>query len=256
METKYSQLLFHLTLSMRAGSHKQFGGSDSEELFEANKANPATRAQLEANGWLTREFSYHYNAQGFRCDEFDARENFIALGCSFTEGVGVPVEEAWPVMLSQRVGLHCWNLGIGGTSVMSVARLLDPAIQALKPQFVAIFIPPRGRVDVITQTGLSDTYSPMHNKDTHLFHAKLTSSYLKNWFANTKNADLTYKMAVSYFAQIASDYSLPLIMLDGETTRASLPFYRDQGRDLLHDGPKTNAAIARLFDKQIQEMGI
>lgn len=258
--TDYSQLLFHQTLRIRASTSARFGGSDTEELFEKNCVNAGTRAELEYFGWLERDFSYRFNAQGYRCDEFDTRESFVALGCSFTEGVGVPEDETWPAFLSKQLGLHGWNLGIGGSSPMSVCRNLEPAIRLLRPQFVAILMPPRARVDVIGKDGYSDTYSPMHTKDTYLFHAKLTSSltssFLKNWFANTENADLQHKMAMSYCFQVAKDYSVPLVLLDGEETRNALMFTRDKARDLMHDGPKTNAAIAKMFYQQIQNLGV
>lgn len=55
METKYSQLLFHLTLLNRASTVSEFNGSDSRELFVSNCAKSNERAELKRYGWLTRE---------------------------------------------------------------------------------------------------------------------------------------------------------------------------------------------------------
>ena len=256
METKYSQLLFHLTLLNRASTVSEFHGSDSRELFVSNCAKSNERAELKRYGWLTREIQYKFNSQGFRCDEFDSRENFIALGCSFTEGVGVPVTEAWPAFLSQRVGLHGWNLGIGGTSVLSVARLLVPAIHALAPKFIAVFLPPKQRFDVVEHHGYATTFTPGDNKDAQIFHTKLASSYVKSWFANLANAELQFKMVEAYCTQVANEFNIPLIMLGSEETRSSLHAYGDVARDLMHDGPRSNSAIADKFFVQLTSLKV
>ena len=256
-ESPYRQLLFHLFLLNRANSTSPFGGSDTQELFESNCKNPETKALLQQHGWLDRPIEYRYNQQGYRCPEFDDRENFIALGCSFTEGVGVPVEQSWPAMLSSTMGLHGWNLGIGGASQMSVARLLPMAVNLLKPKFVVILLPPSSRIDVIAANGFSDTYSPSHQKDAIWFtHAKVTSSYLKNWFANDENAALSTKMVLAYLESISKELSMPIIIINSDQARTELHYMRDLARDLRHDGPRVSRSIADMFLERLVEKKI
>ena len=53
------------------------------------------------------EYSYVYNSDGFRSAEFSLNPEIITLGCSITLGQGLPVEQTWPALLTEKLG----NLG-------------------------------------------------------------------------------------------------------------------------------------------------
>ena len=76
-----------------------------------------------------------------RDEEFDDRPAGIALGCSYTEGVGVPEHTTWGNGLGRMLGMHMWNLGVGGGSLDTVFRVLEYWLPKLTPKFVAICIP-------------------------------------------------------------------------------------------------------------------
>ena len=59
---------------------------------------------------------YKFNDFGYRAS-FDYKDllkkpKIVCIGCSFTEGVGLYEEETWPFLLSQKMGLPFFNLGI------------------------------------------------------------------------------------------------------------------------------------------------
>jgi hypothetical protein len=67
---------------------------------------------------------YVYNSQGYRTEEFDTiPDNYaIAVGCSHTEGVGLPYEFVYSNQLSQRLGLQVINLGVASSGAMFVKK--------------------------------------------------------------------------------------------------------------------------------------
>ena len=122
---------------------------DSEENWQAHMQNPEQRQHLEKYGFDRPEsVSYRMNNHGFRCDDFDNRPGFIALGCSFTCGIGLPADQVWPSMVGQVTGLVPWNLGIGAAGLDTAFRLLYHYIDVLDPKFVMLLIPDRDRFEI------------------------------------------------------------------------------------------------------------
>ena len=64
---------------------------------------------------------YMQNSYGFRTPEFN-NQGLMALGCSYTYGIGLPEEYRWPDLLSKEIGMECVNLGLSGDSVMGQVR--------------------------------------------------------------------------------------------------------------------------------------
>jgi hypothetical protein len=59
------------------------------------------------------EIDYNFNSFGYRCNEFDNQE-ILTLGCSQTEGHGLPLELTWPYILSKKMNKNYINLAKGG----------------------------------------------------------------------------------------------------------------------------------------------
>ena len=124
-----------------------WSGTDSRVNFLKNLDDPEKNQLLKLLKWDTCEITYQYNSHGFRCTEFDDRPCGIALGCSFTQGVGLPVTTTWPYLLSQLCGIHVWNLGSGGASIDTVFRIFDHYVTKLRPKFVCLLITPAERLE-------------------------------------------------------------------------------------------------------------
>lgn len=100
--------------------------------------------------WGGVDITYEYNPQGFRCpdlDMFTGQKVNIALGCSFTEGVGLPVDSIWPTLVEQQTEYPMLNLGIGGGATDSVARILTNVSGLFDIQTVYILWPPIHRLE-------------------------------------------------------------------------------------------------------------
>lgn len=254
-----TQVPRHKNALQRCGETLEWSGSDQQVHYKMNLRNPVQSSLLARNGWVDKTIEYRYNSQGFRCDEFDHRPSFLALGCSFTEGIGLPLEDAWPTILGERVGLYPWNLGVGGSSIMWCARVLEPAIDELSPKFVSVLIPPIMRVDVVDFLGLSNTYIAENQSDLHSFGGVVlvTSSYLKNWFSHTDNAVLTQKQSLSYIESTCRKYNVPLVIDFLENRRLEpKENHTDLARDLMHLGRGHHTAISRMFESEIERRKI
>jgi hypothetical protein len=62
-------------------------------------------------------YSYCFNSDGFRSIELDPAIDIVALGCSHTLGVGLPVEYTWVNQLSSMLSRDIVNISESGASV-------------------------------------------------------------------------------------------------------------------------------------------
>jgi hypothetical protein len=71
--------------------------------------------RLEADSIL---IEYKLNSQGYRCNEFN-NQKILTLGCSQTEGHGLPLELTWPYLISEKINKDYINLAKGGEGMQA-----------------------------------------------------------------------------------------------------------------------------------------
>jgi hypothetical protein len=109
---------------------------DSEENYKIYNS-------LKPN-YTTNEITYSFNDDGYRCDSFSKESEFpiLFMGCSFTEGVGLPLNEVWSYHFHKKIStltnknIPFWSLGKGGTSIDYAARCFYKYCPQLKPKYV------------------------------------------------------------------------------------------------------------------------
>ena len=83
---------------------------------------------------------YVYNSQGYRTEEFDTIPDSyaIAIGCSQTEGVGLPYEFVYSNQLSRQLKLRVVNLGVASSGAMFVKKNILSWVNNIQkvPKFV------------------------------------------------------------------------------------------------------------------------
>lgn len=104
------------------------------------------------------DITYDMNAYGFRCDQFDTTNqypNLAYLGCSVTEGIGLPSQDTWAYRLHSEIkGRHTdkhlpfYNLGMGGASLDQIARMVTQVWPILQPKVVFAHLPDPYRKEV------------------------------------------------------------------------------------------------------------
>jgi hypothetical protein len=95
------------------------------------------------------DFKYIFNSDGFRCDDLDQESEIpiLFLGCSITEGVGLPIHETWSYKLLEKIknktkkNIKYWNLAKSGASIDTNARHLFWFCEKYNVKHVFICVP-------------------------------------------------------------------------------------------------------------------
>jgi hypothetical protein len=207
---------------------------DRPELFREHLKDPIKAQKLESLGFLQPDcISYIYNKLGFRAEEFDDRPAGIALGCSFTEGVGIPLEATWPAQLSKMLGQHVWNLGVGGSSADTAYNLLEHYIDQLNTKFVVMCVPPRDRFEFFR--GLEPIRVLGNIEPPNLY-----KTFFMEWFATEENSLTNRQKNILAIQQLCAQREIPLYYLLVEEL-----IYDGKARDLAHAGVESNQDFAK-----------
>lgn len=93
------------------------------------------------------DIDYSLNSYGYRCDEFKDQE-ILTLGCSQTEGHGLPIELTWPYLISKKMNKGYINLAKGGEGAQAqVIKAFKFFEEFYKPKYIfAAF--PLARIEV------------------------------------------------------------------------------------------------------------
>ena len=92
---------------------------------------------------------YVFNSKGYRCNEFSDQEILI-LGCSQTEGHGMPIELTWPHILSKKMNKDYINLAKGGDGMQGqITKAFQFFKEFYNPKYIfAVF--PLTRLEVLS----------------------------------------------------------------------------------------------------------
>lgn len=222
--------------------------TDNEKLFLENLQNEESLNRLKRLSWDSSDITYSYNSNGFRDAEFDNRPCGIALGCSFTEGIGLPVDCSWPSLLSKYTGTHVWNLGSGGGSIETVFRIFDYYVVKLKPQFVCVLMPPFQRFEYKESGG---TFSLITSWDLGI-----GPQFGKDWLSREYNGKENQRKNMLAIQHICQHYKIPLIFNDSYHGMSDSIVSDDYARDLIHPGVTYQQSQAEYMHNQIKNIGI
>ena len=139
-------------------------------IYPPNRSNPF--AEINKGDTLgiqvvDRDNDYNINELGFRGDiNYDSE--IIALGCSYTFGVGVPEDGLWTNILSNKINKDIINLGVGGYTIKKICELAIKYVsQNKKPKTIIALFPSffRGMlIEDINFYSSSRNTSPKENK--------------------------------------------------------------------------------------------
>jgi hypothetical protein len=230
---------FH-TYQHLAGQTVYWSPLDSHERWIENMKDPKKQKHLVAHGFDNEHaITYSYNSHGFRCDDFDHEPGFIALGCSITMGIGVPVQESWPSVLSDLTGLKARNLGLGGAGMDTCFRMLFHYIDQLNPKFVAFVMPAQGRFEFY-----------VNNYPELFLPGSIEHVVQKHWYADNKNSETNFLKNYLLIEQLCQIKNIKLVHL----LHSDLPVWQSgcgdnfsTARDLKHPGAERHVECAEKF---------
>lgn len=175
--------------------HKVFN-INFDTYFMFHKANDTLTLSKE-------EFSTYliFNSLGFRSPELDTLSNnykVLALGDSFTEGIGSPIDSTWPHQLSKRISLELnrevsyFNGGLSGSEPFKNLYILEQLIsKGYRPNLVVV---------LINSSDLMDYY--IHG-DEKRFQENFNGKYtLGPWWEPFYASSYIVRVLVSYFSQL------------------------------------------------------
>jgi hypothetical protein len=225
--------------------------TDTKENYEKLIQDPGHRQYFAELGWdQPGAITYKFNSYGFRADEFDGGPYMVALGCSYSVGIGLPDKTTWVRQTATALGMKCANLSWGGYSSDSCYRLAEYWVPALKPDYVCMLVPPRHRVEVL----LDDQDPLIRQLPVEVFMPQSQSSlfspndhYLKHWFLNDENAMINQRKNILAIRQLCADLNIPCTILNAEEhmwwSREEIGY----ARDYMHGGPKIHNILAKKF---------
>jgi len=122
-------------------------GTDSKEIFDNNwgpdRFNKRTRELLISNGFTQDTvIEYQLDHYGLRNEpNVDIGNSLLALGCSYTFGNGLDINDTWASQLGKLTDISVYNAGISGSSNDTAFRLANYLIPKYKPQAVFLLSP-------------------------------------------------------------------------------------------------------------------
>jgi hypothetical protein len=206
--------------------------SDTHELWQENMKNKKHKEYLQTQGWDKEDsIDYKFNERGFRTHRFKSQTNIITLGCSFTVGTGLELDQVWPSLLEQHLDITVNNLGVFGLSLDGCYRLLRYYLAELKPCAVVLCEPPNLRFEI---------YGNDHFR-TIQHHLTDYGDWPKAWFSNDYNLEVHREKNLAALKVLCGDipfYTFPLIL------------YYDDARDFMHCGPISHK---KAFEQFVQK---
>ena len=223
--------------------------TDTEENFRRLMQDPDHREYFARLGWdQPRAITYRFNSHGFRADEFDSGPYLLALGCSYTIGIGLPDSCTWPRLVSNRLGLRCANLAWGGYSADTCYRLAEYWVDTLQPDYVCMLAPPRHRIELLLAPGTNNS-TPFEvflpQSQSSLFNSN--DIFMQHWFLNSENAEINLRKNTRALQQLCREQHIPCTVIDAENHMWRSREEIGYARDFMHGGPDIHEILAEKF---------
>jgi hypothetical protein len=165
----------------------------------------------------------------------------LALGCSHTEGTGLPIEQTWPFLLAQATNKSILNLGMGGCSFDACVRILDHYIDKLNILGIFLLQPAHGRIELFDQCNYPISFLANNPEPAH-------DALYAQWALQEKNIEYNVKKNTYSIKYLCNTKNIPCLIIDADTdnTRYILEG-PDNARDLMHRGLVAQQRISNLF---------
>ena len=207
---------------------------DTEDMYKYNMKH--RRSELIRNGWLDyTPFTYQFNSLGFRCNEFTSEPSIMFLGCSYTIGIGLPLETIWPELISAQLKMQCVNLGVGGSSCDTAFRLCHGYIDKIKPKIVVLMNPPSIRMEHILGTPRNLGINHCPEKESEIM--------LKLWISDENNDFFNREKNVLGVQMMCQTRGIKFIYVESATL-ATRCLSTSLARDLAHAGIESHRLFA------------
>ena len=209
-------------------------GTDQKDRFISNLTDLTSKQRLISSGWNENSvIKYKLNSHAFRCPEFNKDLKIIALGCSFTFGVGLHNHQVWPSLLESELQQPVYNMATGSASLDTCYRVLENYLPHINASCVILCEPDPTRFEIWQQ---DIVYSNNNNY--------LDQNFTKFWNSSTNNLFYNRKKNIESMKYVCNLHNVKFINFTKE--QASKTYYQDdpdESRCLIHLGPKSQKKI-------------
>lgn len=226
--------------------------TDTQESFTRMIQDPVHRQYFEQQGWLEpNAITYKINSHGFRSEEFETDQPcMLALGCSYTMGIGLPVESLWSSLIGAKLNLKVYNLGWGGSSADTCYRLARYWIPVLRPRLVAMLAPPRTRVELLMASGCQPPADVFMPASQSLYYNE-NDIFLKHWWLNDDNGIINNEKNCLAIKQLSIDNDAKFVSLLADEEMCRSREEVGYARDYMHAGPRGHEIVAEKMLKEL-----
>ena len=221
---------------------------DTQSRFKELIQEPEFQQYFESRQWHhPGVISYDFNSEGFRSPEFNTASNTVlALGCSYTMGIGLPVSDTWPYMLAQALNMQYANLGWGGASGDYCYRMAEYWIPTLKPKLVVLLNPPESRMEIVIDAdGRCDDVSAMTIDQSRW--AK--DQWLQDYYGNDENLQLHQRKNSNAIGGICHKHHIYFLSYTAHDWMARSREELGYARDRYHAGrPGHQQLVEQILD--------
>jgi hypothetical protein len=207
--------------------------TDTEENYHKHRRRPAYLEYVKLKGWDQPDsITYRINSLGYRGNEFDVdKPCLLALGCSYSVGIGLPEPDVWPWRLGRALDLPVVNLSWPGYSADTCFRLAEYFLPKLNVELCVMMSPPSDRIEVLVNKSEFEVFSPQSiSMDTD-------STYLKHWMTNEENSRLNSIKNMLALEMLCSKQKIPCVTYRAFEFFAKSREEVEYARDYMHAGP-------------------
>lgn len=283
---KVGDNLEHIPLEPGSDYNKKFKWypSDSEDTFKNNIKDDTGKKLMRKLGWLDdnnipKDIFYNINECGFRCKNFSTVQNpgIMTLGCSFTFGVGLPIEDTFTQKVADHFDLENFNLSTPGRGLDFLSLYVSLFLQhELNPELIkaiVVYLPPPGREtifsykggflgmadlhnDVLNDSGwytdstISDLEFVYDDKDRTKID-KYRSGLWEHLMITKENHFKRDMQSLNTIKLFCLEHDIPLVIAS-KTSLLSTTI--DFARDLMHFGPNTNTVISKELISKLNKV--
>lgn len=214
----------------------------------------STQENHHKDKWQYEDFDYKFSSLGFRDNELPDDIDLAAFGCSYTFGLGIPVDKTWHKLLSS----SSYNFGQPGASTQSIADIFHIISNHIKINR-AIFLLPnymrdlmaiesRNKINLWSLMPMTSGMNPYIVDVIHESHYKHTPSsefirkmkdavYLIEHTAKSKNIKLFFSSWDRTTYELLGGMNFThATVIDEWTWPADTTGKKDLARDMLHPG--------------------
>ena len=222
-------------------------GTDFKELFEKNYKKYPNDESLKY--YQENPIEYISNNYGFRTtDDFnDTDEGNVFLGCSFTFGLGLHLEDTWAYKVNKTIGGKFWNLSLPGCGMDESFRYLYEFKDCLKIKNIFHLAPPfqKTRYEFIVDG------KPLR---LNLVDEGKLEKHYSDILIDDKYQLLNFQKNYNAIKGLSQDLNCNYYLLSDEIDYQDCPPSSRLARDLSHPGVFYNDRIYKEFMKLTKEL--